>query len=252
MGARALQSVVRSSTAQARLAEGVVFELDNGPMEAEPGLDIIPTGYFRSAATLIADVSQGRLAARTKAVLFDPEHWRFTPVAEQHDLVGETEAAEKAAHAHHLLFIVAPGTDLASVLAPGRRQSSWQTLLHLGTLGALAAHADVLNVQAQSLERDPSHFAAFVRQAVNQAKASNPSVVVLAGVSTARAGSGGAGSIEAAMRAARSLVSGWWMNIPTSGPSCLSCRAPKPGVAIQAVSDGSTATANSARQGGAR
>ncbi len=41
--------------------------------------------------------------------------------------------------------------------------------------------------------------------------------------------------LTAAIQATRSMVAGYWLNIPGQGPRCPTCNAPQPEVAIQAL-----------------
>ena len=60
----------------------------------------------------------------------------------------------------------------------------------VGRGGSIAKVSDLLELQAQSLERSTSTYAAFVRDAAAQARAANPWVVILA-ILPAGCGSGG-------------------------------------------------------------
>ena len=137
---------------------------------------------FSALGELEQAVSGGRLPRGTRAVLYDPEAWAFTPAAEQRNPAQAARRALHLAHAHGLRLIVAPALNLTTVRpASGPR---WQQFLDLGLAGAMAKVADVIELQAQSLERDTSSYAAFVRAAARQARAANPQVTVLAGLST--------------------------------------------------------------------
>ncbi len=98
--------------------------------------------------------------------------------------------------------------------------------------------AGVVEVQAQSLERDPRTYRAFVRAAVAQARAANPHVSVLAGLSTNPPGPAvSSGELAAAIRATSAAVAGYWLNVPGQGPRCPSCHAPRPGLARQMLGE---------------
>ncbi len=96
--------------------------------------------------------------------------------------------------------------------------------------------ADVIEVQAQSLERSAATYAAFVREAAGQARAANPGVSVLAGLSTNPPGPVVTSQqLAAAMQASHSSVDGYWLNIPSPGPRCPTCNPPRPEVGIAAL-----------------
>jgi hypothetical protein len=128
--------------------------------------------------------------------------------------------------------------DLTRVMSPASSGPRSSAFLQLDLAGQLAPYVDAINIQAQSLIRDAVQYQSFLTQAVGQAKGSNPNVVALAGLSTNPTGAPLVpGVIQAAMRASRSLVSGWWMNIPVQGPHCPGCSASRPDYAVQALQD---------------
>jgi len=142
--------------------------------------------------------------------------------------------AAAVAHAHGLRFIVVPALNLSTVLNPGRREPRWRQFLGLNLVGPLARAADFVELQAQSLERDTATYTAFVHAAASQASAANPRVTVLAGLSTNPPGAPvDSHYLTAAIRATRSMVDGYWLNIPGQGARCPTCNAPRPEIAIQ-------------------
>lgn len=168
-------------------------------------------------------------------MLYDPEAWSFTPADEQRDPVTAAARAAAVAHAHGLRLIVAPGLNLTTVLDPAG-QPRWRTFLSLHLAGQLARAADVIELQAQSLERDTVAYASFVRTATSQAIAANPGIAVLAGLSTNPPGAPVDGQhLAAAIRATRSAVAGYWLNIPGPGARCPTCQAARPDIAIQVL-----------------
>ena len=195
-----------------------------------------PVVTFASAAALEDAVSRGQLRGGIYGVLYDPEAWSFTPVAEQRDPVRAAVRAAAVAHAHGLRLIVAPGLNLTTVLDPAGQQPRWQKFLSLHLAGQLARAADVIEVQAQSLERDTVAYASFVRTATSQATAANPGIAMLAGLSTNPPGAPVDGQhLAAAIQATRSAVAGYWLNIPSPGPRCPTCQAARPDIAIQVL-----------------
>jgi hypothetical protein len=94
----------------------------------------------------------------------------------------------------------------------------------------------VVELQAQSLERDTGTYTSFVHQATAQARAARPGVTVLAGLSSNPPGAPVTSQhLAGVIRATRSLVDGYWLNIPGPGSRCPTCSAPAPGVAQQAL-----------------
>ena len=232
----ALTQLAADPAVRQELQRGRVYELlqlGQRPLAAVPADPVV---VFASAAGLIRAVTGGQLPGGTFGVLYDPEAWSFTPVAEQRDPVRAAAQAAAAAHAHGLRFIASPALNLTTVLNPGSREPRWRQFLNAGLLGRIAPVADVIEIQAQSLERDTGTYAAFVRAAAAQARSANPRISVLAGLSTNPPGAPvDSQYLTDAIKATRSLVDGYWLNIPGQGPRCPTCNPPRPDVAIQAL-----------------
>ena len=197
---------------------------------------------FSSAAALVDAVRSGQVPSNAYGVLYDPENWSFTPAPEQRDPVAATRQAAQAAHARGLKLLVSPALNLTSVLAPDSGSSSagrgsrWQQFLGLRLVARLAQVADVVELQAQSLERSPATYTSFVRGAAAQARAARSGVTVLAGLSSNPSGPPVTSQqLTRVIQATRSTVDGYWLNIPGQGARCPNCSAPAPGVAQQAV-----------------
>jgi hypothetical protein len=228
----ALASVLSDPAARSRLDGAPVYEILQAGQSPLGAAGAVPIVAFSSLADLTQAVTGGGLPTGTKAVLYDPEAWPFTPLPEQRDPANAARQALRLAHAHGLQLIVAPALSLTTLRpASGPR---WQQFLHLGLAGAMAKEADVIELQAQSLERDTSSYAAFVHAAARQARAANPRVTVLAGLSTNPPGAEVTSQqLTAAVRATSGVVSGYWLNIPGRGPRCPTCNAPRPDLARQ-------------------
>lgn len=228
----ALASVLSDPAARSRLDGAPVYEILQTGQAPLGAIGAVPVVTFSSVGELAQAVSGGGLPTGTRAVLYDPEAWSFTPRAEQRDPARAARQALRLAHAHGLRLIVAPALNLTT-LRPASGPP-WQQFLHLGLAGAMAKVADVIELQAQSLERYTSSYAAFVHEAARQARAANPRVTVLAGLSTNPPGAEVTSQqLTAAIRATSGVVSGYWLNIPGRGPRCPSCNAPRPDLARQ-------------------
>jgi hypothetical protein len=231
----ALSQLTQDSSVSGVLRAARVYEILQPGQKPLPGVAAEPVVTFSSAATLERAVTGGQLPAGTYGVLYDPETWSFTPAAEQRDPVAAATQAAAVAHAHGLRLIVTPALNLASVLAPGAGPR-WQAFLNLQLAGQLAKVADAIEFQAQSLERDTASYTAFVRAAAAQALAAHPGITVLAGLSTNPPGAPvTVQHLTSAIQATRSVVSGYWLNIPGQGPRCPTCNAPRPDIAIQTL-----------------
>ncbi len=233
----ALTQVLSDSSVAARLASARVYEIltPGEPPLASAGAEPVVT--FSAVSALRQAVDGGQLPAGTRAVLYDPEVWPYTPVAEQRDPVRAAQQAAAVTRAHHLTLIVAPALDLATV-QPRSGGPLWRQYLRLDLVGGIARVAGVVEVQAQSLERDPQAYRAFVRAAAAQARAANPHVSVLAGLSTNPPGPVvSSAQLAAAIRASSAAVSGYWLNIPGQGPRCPACNAPRPDLAREMLGE---------------
>jgi hypothetical protein len=232
----ALAELAADPVVRAALAQSRVYEIVPGGERPVPGMRATLVASFESAAKLDTAVTGGQLPAGTGGVLYDPEHWPFTPAAEQHDPQGAAATAAAIAHAHGLQFIVTPALDLGSVIAPRSSAPRWQLFLDLRLAARIAPTANVIDLQAQSLEASAASYAAFVRQAAAQARSANPAVTVLAGLSTNLPGAVvDSQELTAAIRASAATVNGYWLNIPEPGPYCPTCTPARPQVGIAAL-----------------
>ncbi|HEU0276407.1 MAG TPA: hypothetical protein VFQ95_01090 [Rhodanobacteraceae bacterium] len=189
-----------------------------------------------ASATSIAMVARAARDPAIVAVLYDPEAWKMTPRAEQRDPVAAACKAETIAHAHGKLLIVAPAVDLLRVLAPGRAHPGGRYALfeRLNLADHMARRADVYEVQAQGAEANGAKFSSFVHAEARQVRASNPCVLVLAGLSTNPSGQRvTAQQVYAAAQSVRGNVDGYWLNIPAGGKACPRCGVPQPQVAVR-------------------
>ena len=219
-----------------KLRRSRIYEILRPGQQALADIAAEPVVTFTSAAALEGAVSGGRLGTGIYGVLYDPEAWSFTPAAEQRDPVRAAAQAASMAHAHGLRLIVTPGLDLTAVLDPGGQGPRWRRFLALNLAGQLARVADVIELQAQGLERDTTLYASFVRVATSQAGAANSRVSVLAGLSTNPPGASvDTRHLTADVDATRSAVAGYWLNIPGPGPRCPTCNPARPDIAIQVL-----------------
>ena len=180
----ALALLAADPAVRAGLGRSQVYEIVPPGQRPVPGVDATLVVSFSAVAALSDALAGNRLPTGTRAVLYDLEAWSFTPAAEQRDPARAAARAAALAHAHGLKIIVAPALDLTTVMAPGSSGPTWRQFLHLQLAAKIAKVANVLDLQAQSLERGTASDANFVRKAAAQARAANPQVTVLAGLST--------------------------------------------------------------------
>jgi len=232
----ALAELIAEPAIRRGLDGATVYEIVQPGQEPLAGFDAAVTVTVPSLAGLSHAVTAGRLPAGTRAVLYDPEAWSFTPAAEQRDPVRAATRAAGLARDHGLRLIVAPALNLTTVLTRGSAAPRWQQFLDLRLAARMAKVADTIELQAQSLERDSGTYATFVREAAAQARAANPGVTVLAGLSTNPPGAVVArDQLVDAIEASRSSVDGYWLNIPGPGPRCPTCNQRRPDVGIEAL-----------------
>jgi len=231
----ALGALVADPAVRAGLAGSPIYEILQPGQQPLPGVKATPVVTFPAVAPLREALATGHLPAGTRAVLYDPEAWSFTPASEQRDPARAAATAAGLARAHGLQIIVAPALNLSTVLAPGPAPR-WRRFLDLRLAAELARVADVIDLQAQSLERSPGSYEAFVREAARQARAAKPGVTVVAGLSTNPPGAVvGSQQLLAAIRATWPAVDGYWLNIPGRGPRCPTCGPAAPDVGIAAL-----------------
>jgi hypothetical protein len=231
-----LAELILDPVAVSELSGKLVYELLQPGEPPLPGVVAEPVVTFASAAALKAAIRARQLPPGVFGVLYDPEAWTFTPASEQQDPVRAAAAAAAVAHAHGMRFIVAPAIDLTNVLGSGGTGPRWRQFLSLDLIGRLAKVADVVELQAQSLEQDTHVYNVFVRAAAAQASTGRPGVDLLAGLSTNPPGVPvRARTLTAAIRATRSVVDGYWLNVPSPGVRCPACNAPRPDIAVQAL-----------------
>jgi hypothetical protein len=233
----ALAQLVTEPAVRAGLARSRVYEILQPGQQPLAVAGARPVVTFPAVSELRQAVTGHQLPAGVGTLLYDPEAWAFTPHAEQIDPAGAARQALRVARAHGLKLIVAPALNLTTV-RPGLTGPRWRQFLDLGLAGALAKVSDVIELQAQSLERSPGTYAAFVRAAAAQARKANPAVQVLAGLSTNPPGAVvSSQQLIAAIRATSGLVDGYWLNIPGRGPRCPTCNPPRPDIGRQVLRD---------------
>lgn len=233
---QALSQLMSDPVVKAKLRRGQVYEVLRPGQQPLAGVSAADVYVFPSAAALEQAVDEDQLPAGTYGVLYDPEAWPFTPPDEQRHPVQAAARAAKVAHAHGLKLIVAPALDLTKVLDSRGSSPRWQRFLGLNLLSGMGRVADVVELQSQSLERSASVYAKFVREATAQVKAARHSTRVLAGLSSNPSGRPVSSlDLTNAASAVRSVVEGFWINIPRPGIRCPACNSPRPDIAIKVV-----------------
>ncbi len=162
---------------------------EDGDQDQVPrGFASTPALKYESYARFRYDVTNGKIDRSIRAVIYDPEKWTLTPVAEQENPREYLRRFSRLAHRYGYYAITTPSRDLMAVASAVCRRRSRETLsgafLRCNIGGAAARYADMYEVQAQVHENDPTTYRSFVQATAAQARAANPRVVVLSGLST--------------------------------------------------------------------
>ncbi len=169
---------------------------------------------------------------KVSTVLYDVEDWSYTPLAEQLEPIAATQTAQSITSAADTPLIAAPALDLMKVLYPGIPPRV--AYISKNVAGRIAQYASAIDIQAQSIETNPSEYANFVLAAAAEARAANPHVRVYAGISTNPDGQTvTATELYQDVNSTAGSVYGYWLNIPSGGTYCPSCGTPQPHIAVQ-------------------
>ena len=176
-----------------------------------------PVLSYTSYAQFSSDIANGNISYPYTWVMYDPEEWAQTPVAEQQDPVKYMKLFGQLAHANGLKVIEAPALDLAYVsgtLYPrlsGESAAQWWTRVNIP--GAAATNANIYVLQDESNIPNLSQYDSLYTSAAAQARAANSSVRVFAEVSTSN------GTSDQMTAAARSVSpDGYYVAAPGAIP----------------------------------
>jgi hypothetical protein len=154
----------------------------------------------------------------------DVERRDFTPVYQQKHPVWAIQHICHLAHARGARCIAAPAADLFG----------GETGYLRFDVARAARWADVFEIQSQSAELNLTNWRHWIYKARHQAKAANPNVTVMAGLTTSdRVGHVTGRALLRAVRSAEYLrVHAFWLNVPGAGPMCPTCGAINPYPAV--------------------
>ena len=117
---------------------------------------------YTSYAQFAADLTSHAIAPSYTWVMYDPEYWSATPLAEQQNPAPYMQEFGQLAHANGLKVIEAPGRDLGLVpgaacpQTPGENLDHW--FLRCNIPAAAAADADMVVIQDQVNTTNPAEF----------------------------------------------------------------------------------------------
>lgn len=196
----------------------------------------VPVQVFPSYAKLERAFANGEVKPQTRAILYDCEVWPFTPDDEQRNFAAYNRKAAELVHAHGLQFISTPAVNLTRKVSTAPSERRYDTFLGANIIGQAARYADVVDIQAQGSEMGVDRYKWFVERAAAQARAANPRVTVLAGISTNPGGQHvDSGIILKAIAATRGAVDGYWFNVPQPSRYCPKCNEFRPDMAVEVL-----------------
>ena len=143
---------------------------------------------WASCAKFSSDLDSGAISPDVGAVMYDPEGWEATPLDERRDPITSIRAFGRLGRRAGYFVIVTPHPGLVDV--PGSTlnrtaEESRETAYLRSCITFEAARvADACEIQAQRFQSDPETYREIVSQAAEQARAANPDVLVLSGLST--------------------------------------------------------------------
>lgn len=180
---------------------------------------------FNSYAGIVQALATHRIAADTKAVVYDNERSTGTPAAELADPVLYCQLTAQLLHQNGLEYIASPGFDLSG---PRPANGEWFQQFVRAGLMSCARYADYLDIQDQ-LMQGTATYARDARAAATLLRQINPQAKLLMGLSTSPSGRlDSAGQLWRAYQDTSPFVNGYWLNVPhnVSGHS-------RPSVALQ-------------------
>lgn len=211
----ALRKVLSDPLTRTVLDHSSTYVIVNGRFGVPQGWVAHPIKSFPSYSAFQAVLKKGRPPAGLTGIGYDNERWSLTPALEQRRPAYYERLMAAIAHRHHWLYF-----QLGNLPSVG------------GSRYGGAAFADIIDLQLQEKERVPANYAAAVRRAATAARSYNPLVRVVAGLSTNPTGQPvNARELYQDIQATRSIVSGYWLNIPSPGQACPRCQPSNPGVA---------------------
>lgn len=226
-----------AGSALTRLAVAVGgLTLLQGPLDTAQTWVAGQSRYMPPKAIRLASTANVNLLHRLPSggVVVDLERWPMTPTEQQRHPVAAYRKAAILATQKRQWLVGTPATDLVRSVDPAYRGKLYSEFLRLDLAGRIAPYVSVYEVQAQGLERNPARYAWFVRQVADQVHASNPRVMLLAGLSTNPGGVAvPVAVLEHDIAATKGTVAGYWLNIPQAGRSCPSCGRSQPETAIR-------------------
>jgi len=182
-----------------------------GSNGARTGASWASYGKFRD------DLRRQMIPPDLRVAMYDPEKWEATPVREQRHPVSYARKFALLARRQGWLAFVTPHPNLVEVQGGActaeAGESDGHAYVRCGIAARIARFADAYETQAQTLERDPTAYRAFVEATAAQARSSNPGIVVLSGLSTSPGYPATAEMLYAAWSSVSDVVDGHYLSL---------------------------------------
>ena len=213
---RELQAVAPRLVAKLLARRTTIVLTPGSPAPTPPGA-AVGTAFFTSYAEFIGRLQRHAIPPGVRAVAYDPELWRATPFLERLDPKRYMALFAGAAHRHGYAAILMPGRDLLAAAGSCRQQPGEDldaAFLRCGLAGEAARLSQVFEIQTAPVELSSMELRGFAAACAKQARAANPSVVLIATLST-QTGAGWANGWQLARAAAavRPYVQGFQLNL---------------------------------------
>jgi hypothetical protein len=177
----------------------------------------IGTAFFTSYADFAGELQRHAVPAGVRAVAYDPELWRATPLAERIDPQRYMRLFAAAAQRHGYATILMPGRDLLAGAGPCRQRDGEDldaAFVRCGLAGEGARLSQIFELQTAPVELSSTELRGFAAACARQARAANPSVVLIATLSTQPGGTWVSGwQLARAAAALRPFVQGFQLNM---------------------------------------
>jgi hypothetical protein len=157
-----------------------------------------------------SDLNAGAIPATVSVVIYDPEAWPQTPLAQQLDPGYYERRFVRLARNHGLRSILAPGLNLPHPETNATDVANAYAGTNL---------AGTYSIQTQRYQRFPWRYANELDRSAAAARAIHPRLNVLSGLSTGLAQGYATGDqLNAATLHVRTPIQGFWMNIAAADP----------------------------------
>jgi hypothetical protein len=172
---------------------------------------------WASSARFAEDVANETIPDVLQVAMYDPEHWEATPLDERLDPHAAIETFGSLARSRGYTALITPHPNLVSApgnpLAAKEGETREAAYLRSGIVEVAAANGDLIETQAQTLQRDPNRYRAFVAETVRIARATKRDVQVISGLSTHPGYPATVAMLRNAWLSVRDLVDGHYLSL---------------------------------------